>query len=211
MSAFYGLGIDSLRAALKGRANEHSIVLGLEFGKTQIVLGGDLPHRSRNGSILPHGWKYWKWIETSAPQLSSHHAFKVSHHGSAEAIPPFFRRVAEPPPEWLVTPFVREHLPRFGDDETGGLRQLLRCVPEVRLTSSVGLVVPPIPGAHVLRSVLHTRFAQVQERGFLGGLRAPSATNAFDFAWGVSFDAEGIRRHLFAGRQAITAVETIAS
>jgi hypothetical protein len=206
LKALYLLGADGLRVALKERANEYSVVLGLEFGETRVVLGGDLPHRSRSGSILPHGWK---WVGANAPELSEHDGFKVSHHGSAEAIPPFFSVEPETPREWLVTPFAREHLPRPGDDAKGGLRQLLRRTPEVRLTSSVGLVVPTGPGARVSRDQLRVRLAEVEAGGFSRGLRAPTAASPFDFAWGVAFDANRAAKRLFSGRQAITVVETV--
>lgn len=206
LKAFYDLGVDGLRAALKDRANEYSIVLGLEFGETRIVLGGDLPHRSRRGSVLPGAWN---WIGANAPELADHDGFKVSHHGSAEAIPPFFLARPDPPREWLVTPFARGHLPRPGDDASGGLQQLLRRAPELRLTSSVGLVVPPGPGARVLRDQLRIRLAVVEAGGFSRGLRAPAAVSPYDFAWGVAFNANRTVKRLYAGRQAITVVENV--
>ncbi len=205
LKAFYELGVDGLRAALKGRANEYSVVLGLAFGETRIVLGGDLPHRSPSGAILPHAWK---WVDENTPELAaSHDGFKVSHHGSAEAIPPSFGGRPDPPREWFVTPFAREHLPRPGDDAKGGLRQLLLRVPELRLTSSVGLVVPPTPGARVLRSQLRLNLEGHRAGGFSTGLRAPAAAGSFDFAWGVAFDGHRAAKRLFAGQHAITVVE----
>jgi beta-lactamase superfamily II metal-dependent hydrolase len=204
LKAFYSRGVEGLRAALKTQANEYSIVLGLEFGETRLVLGGDLPYRSTSGSVLSHGWK---WIEENAPELAAHQGFKVSHHGSAEAIPPFFRGGTAPPPEWLVTPFAREHLPRPGEGEKGGLQQLLHRAPELRLTSSVGLVSSPEPGARVCREELRLKLAAVEAGGFSGGLRAPAASGLFDFAWGVAFDSNRAVKRLFAGRQAITVVE----
>ncbi len=210
LKAFYDLGVDGLRAALKQRANEYSIVLGLEFGGTHVVLGGDLPHRSQGGSIVSHAWT---WVEANAPELADHDGFKVSHHGSANAIPPSFRGGFDPPepPEWIVTPFAREHLPRPGDDPKGGLRQLLQRVPEVRLTSSVGLVVPAERGACVLRDQLRARLDAIEAGGFSRGLRAPAAGGPFDFAWGVAFDENRAAKRLFAGRQAITVVEPVSA
>lgn len=205
LRAFYSLGIDGLRNAIKKRANEFSIVLSLEFGDTRVVLGGDLPYRSPDGDVLPHGWQ---WVEASAPQLAAHAGFKVSHHGSAEAIPPGFVANCEPR-EWLVTPFARKHLPRT--DDKGGLKQLLRGAAAVRLTSSVGLIEPSSPGEQVPRERLRDLLEEVNASGFRKGLRRPTATGPFDFVWGAAFDAGGAVRRLFAGPQAITVVEAASS
>jgi hypothetical protein len=202
LGAFYGLPLDGLRAALKERANEYSVVLGLEFGATRLVLGGDLPYS--RGALIPHAWHL---VSEAAPELAEHDLFKVSHHGSAEALPPAFRRRAAPSREWLVAPFAREHLPRPGDDETGGLRQMLLRVDEVRLTSSAGLMVPPTSGARIPRSVLREKLAAVVAGGLSGGLRVPAAKGAFDFAWGVGLDNARNVRGLFAGAQALTVIE----
>jgi hypothetical protein len=204
LAAFYSLGVDGLRHALRSRANEFSVVLGVEFGDTRIVLGGDLPHRAPSGSLIEHAWKS---LEANSPELADHDGFKVSHHGSAEAIPPSFKSRAAPPREWLVTPFAREHLPRPGDDVKGGLRQLLHRVPALRLTSSVGLVSPGAPGQTITRQLLRDKLAAIQASGFSSGLRAPSPTSPFDFSWGIAFDAGRCAKRLFAGAHAVTIVE----
>jgi hypothetical protein len=202
LRSFYGLPRDDLRVALKERANEYSIVLGLEYGKSRVVLGGDLPHR-RNGAILPHAWDQ---VSKTFPELSNHDVFKVSHHGSAEAFPPAFARRPERR-EWIVAPFAKSRLPRPDDDETGGLRESLRRVDHVRLTSSVGLVTPTSPGARVARSVLRASLDAVKAGKFSKGLRPPKAENIFDFAWGIALDDSNSVRRLFAGKQALTVFE----
>lgn len=207
LRAFYAQGIPGLRTALKEKANEYSVVLGLEFGSTRIVLGGDLPVETPNGAQIPHGWSR---VEASAPQLASHGAYKVSHHGSVAAIPSSFLGGARSR-EWLVTPFAPQHLPLPTDDEKGGLRVLLTGVSAVRLTSSVGLVTPASAGADVPRDELRAALERVREGTFGRGLRAPAAVTSFDFAWGIALDITGSVRRLFAGRQALTVVETLAT
>lgn len=203
LSLFYGLPVEQLRAALKERANEYSIVIMLEYGETKLLLGADLPH-SKKKRIIPHGWAK---VCAAGPEINSHEVFKVAHHGSWEALPPAFDRREAPPREWLVAPFVTEHLPRPGDDETGGLRQMLQRVDDVRLTSSVGLVSPTEPGMRVARGILRDNLASVIAQKFAGGLRPPVPTSPYDFSWGVAVDDKRAIQNTFAGSQAVTVFE----
>jgi beta-lactamase superfamily II metal-dependent hydrolase len=204
LQKLYKLPTDKLRNALRTRANQYSIVLGVEYGNTSLVLGGDLPF-SLNRVALPHAWP---WVLHNSPGLVGHDGFKISHHGSAEAIPPEFVARANPARAWFVAPFAREQLPRPGDDHTGGLRQLLQRVDAVRLTSSVGLVSPTQSGQRIERAELKKRLAAVEAGRFAGGMRAPVATTAFDFSWGAAFDANRNVQKLFAGAQAISVIES---
>jgi len=197
----YALESAQLRSALKERANELSIVLELKFGATRVLLGGDLPE-SRGGASITGGWLD---VCEAEPCLAQHTLLKVPHHGSVEAIPSAFDR--RPDREWIVTPFVRQGLPRPGDDATGGLRVLLQRTTPIRLTSACGLASPAEPGATVLRQALRDAKARAEAAGLAGGVRSTGATDPLDFSWCVAFDHTGKIVERYAGAQAISVVE----
>lgn len=98
------------------------------------MLPGDLP-RTLNGRVLPTGWDP---LMERAPWLGEHHALKVPHHGSAEAI----HAVAMGGGDgraWALTPYNSARLPRVTDMD--GLPEILRRVSPVHLTDVPGIQV----------------------------------------------------------------------
>lgn len=200
---FFNQPIPSLSKTIKSRANEFSTVLAIQFAHTQIILGADLPF-SVGGRPIPHGWTM---VARAFPESSKHKMFKVSHHGSAEAIPAHFQQDQLDSPEWVVTPFSTSGLPRFDDGAQGGLHHMLGRVDSIRLTSTSGLERPESPGAQISRRSLAQAFARAQTGGFMAGTPRAVAASSFDFGWGFQLDRNGKVLARFAGAQAVTVVE----
>lgn len=198
---------DDLATRIRTRANDLSVTVHLDFGDTRVLLGSDLPERV-NRVTVESGWTS---VRERTAELAAHHAYKVAHHGSANAIPEAMHRTAQSPRLWTATPYNRgAGLPRFEDGE--GVEQLLQLEPELHLT---GMPVStraqlPMPPA-ITRSALLPRLREV--RGPLGALGPPVATGAIGVAspeqcvWAFAMDAEGRRRGVWRGSAATIVTE----
>lgn len=182
------------------RANELSAVVEMEFGRTRLVLGGDLPrYRSgrRGGPRLkvPTGWDS---VLQTHPRLGSHLGLKVPHHGSRDAHHPglMTRRDGDGSRTWWVTPHNSARLPRLSEGE--GLDELLAQEPSLLLTALPAALRAqaghPPPG-RVTREQLRRR-VELQPAGdpFLDGaieITPGSAVGALGSVWCVAFDESG--------------------
>ncbi len=115
--------------ACRTRTNSLSCVLELQYRSTRVVLGGDLPVRDHGGEI-PSGWNL---VMRRHKHLGYHHALKVPHHGSKDAlhadlVGPFATHRA-----WVLTPYNSSSLPCTDEDD--GLDLLLRGQSPVMLTA----------------------------------------------------------------------------
>lgn len=105
-------------------ANEISSAMLLEWRGLKLLLGADVPNTQ------------WPEIAQSFPSLEQHHAMKVPHHGSREAIHVSYGNGASSRC-WIVTPFEKSRLPsaQDGNPDTEGLELALGFVGEVHLTA----------------------------------------------------------------------------
>lgn len=198
----YCLPSPDLRQALRSRANEFGIVLELAFGDSRLLLGADMPHANA-GRVLPHGWSR---IQERHPGSLSPHLFKVSHHGSAEAIPPRLFSCAPEGP-WAITPFAQHHLPNPEDGAKGGMKQLLLRQGRLELTSAPGLSDPSSHGSTVTRGKLRDALQAKRAGLFQGGITIPPCGSIYDCAWGFRIDPRGGILERYAGTRALTVVE----
>lgn len=85
--------------------NDSSIVLHLEFGRTSILLGGDL-------EIGRDDRRGWRAILCSDNHISPSEAFKISHHGSENAhLENAWDQLLKENPLCLLTPYNRGKKP----------------------------------------------------------------------------------------------------
>jgi Metallo-beta-lactamase superfamily len=116
------------RGAWSDEPNEISSAMLVEWHGLRLLLGADVPNTQ------------WPGIAADFPALANHHAMKVPHHGSREAIHDAFG-IGPDTRCWVVTPFQRQGLPRAEDlapnpaDGPEGLARILGYVREVHLTS----------------------------------------------------------------------------
>jgi beta-lactamase superfamily II metal-dependent hydrolase len=200
LRALFSRPAEALRNELSERANEHSVVLELQFGEARVVLGGDLPHL-RNASILPHGWQKALAVE---PKLASYGALKVPHHGSIEAIHPALVGPAAGKAR-VVTPFVRQRLPRLDDE--GGMKALSSEGAIVRMTSPGSARCGAKSGETMTRKEL-SRLAIDSSAPLPGEAETVcKAQSAFDHGWGFAIDFSGAVRSWFAGQWAVSIAE----
>jgi hypothetical protein len=110
----------NLSRRIRDHANDLSVVLELRYGKTVVLLGGDLP-ATRGGKVVPSGWHSVAKRATSP--LNAHALYKVAHHGSMEAIHNPVVRSTGSTRLWAATPYNKgERLPDFADG--GGVATL---------------------------------------------------------------------------------------
>jgi hypothetical protein len=116
------------RADWSDELNEISSAMLVEWHELRLLLGADVPNTQ------------WPGIAADFPGLANHHAMKVPHHGSREAVHSAFGSGLDSRC-WVVTPFLRQGLPRAEDhasnpaDGPEGLARILGYVREVHLTS----------------------------------------------------------------------------
>ena len=116
------------RASWSDEANEISSAMLVEWEGLRLLLGADVPNTQ------------WPGIAADFPALADHHAMKIPHHGSREAIHDAFG-IGLDTRTWVVTPYQRQGLPRAEDfapnpaDGPEGLVRILAHVREVHLTS----------------------------------------------------------------------------
>jgi hypothetical protein len=179
-------------------ANQLSAVIELRFGKTRVLLGGDLPYLHA-GTLLDSGWHP---VIEAAPGLNAHTGLKVPHHGSVEALAPaLLAKSAEgsPPRTWMVTPFNKHELPF---EPKGGGQQLLEKEEEFLLTSL------PVGFRHQQPGAARVPYAQIQRdivtlkkpSGRLGVVVAAGRSTPvepLDCVWAITFDSNGnvLKRH----------------
>lgn len=187
-----------------------SVVLELEYGASRLVLGSDL--------VVAGGWDEALPLRA---ELVDHHAWKVSHHGSREALP---LDMVSPPSRgraWVVTPFNRQSppLPRARDVPTGspeeGLRVLLCGETGVLLTSIPAAAERQVnwpPPARLTRGELDTAIPAVRRGSpFMADAVQISSgldLEALDPVIGLAFDDQGALRGRWRGRAAFELVET---
>ncbi|MFT3714068.1 MAG: hypothetical protein QM817_40925 [Archangium sp.] len=186
--------------------NDFSTVVELEFEKTRIVLGADLP-RFSNGAVVATGWER---VVHEAPQLGTHSGLKLPHHGSREAFHPdlHFSPVGRGP--WWLTPFNSADLPRL--DESTGLPRLLREQSPISLTalpaSREEQSAVEQPGVVRLDQIRRRRGAQSGVPFIDGSLvvTPPATMGALDPVWCCAFDSEDAVRGRWRGSVAIDVV-----
>ncbi|MCU0673476.1 MAG: hypothetical protein MUE69_11855 [Myxococcota bacterium] len=101
--------------------NERSSVLRIVWDELCVVLSGDLAPKSAWTRAIAH-----------TDDLPRHHAWKVPHHGSVEALHATMLTSSPTAPR-VLTPFASANVPSF--EANGGVAQLLEAVAEVWLTS----------------------------------------------------------------------------
>lgn len=111
------LGAADWRGAAR---NNMSSGMRLVWYDVALLLGADVTNAS------------WSRIATEFEDLAKHHALKVPHHASREAIHDAYGE-GERDRLWIITPFAGQKLPRRNDDD--GLARTLRFVDSVQLTS----------------------------------------------------------------------------
>lgn len=119
---------------IRTRANEISAALHIRYGKTRLVLGGDLPE-SDNGVGPRTGWTK---VLQSYEDLPGSLVLKVPHHGSdgamhQEMVGP---GIAPRGARWTLTPFQggpKRPLPKL--DRHKGVEALLEGINQIHLTS----------------------------------------------------------------------------
>lgn len=171
----------------RGRANLLSLVVEMEFGANRLVLSGDLPYLV-SGTTPPEGWH---GLLQRHPHLAAATAWKVSHHGSRDALHPHMVPTTPQPRTTWVTPFTRSGLPRTipGD----GLATLVA-------TSPVLLTAPPVALRYALpasTTVAGLAAALAQGSGPVLGntTQAPPVHSVIDPVWRSAFDAQGAVTH----------------
>lgn len=123
-----------LAGRLRTRANEISAVLEIRYGKTRLVLGGDLPELDHGAGPVTG----WTRVLSSYPDLPGSRVLKIPHHGSDGAMHTGMVGAGAAPAGacWVLTPFqggaVRP-LPQLQGRR--GVERLLEGIDEVHLTS----------------------------------------------------------------------------
>jgi hypothetical protein len=179
---------------LATRANDISLVVEIRFGRTRIVLGGDLPNR-RGDTFVATGWNH---VMAGHAELGAHAGLKVPHHGSEEAIhDALMTRHSAPPRAWWVTPYNSGMgLPDIG---AGGVfEDLLGRTSAVALTAlpaartHQGLHPPP---AVISIEELRRRTIRAKTGNWLvdgaHDVRPAHSLGPLDAVWCASFDNAG--------------------
>lgn len=176
--------------------NAYSTPALITWEQARIVLGADLPTAQ------------WKGILAGDhdPELSAHGALKVSHHGSAAALPEDLVRSGDRDSVAIVTPWHlgRGLLPKLGPK--GGLTWLLERRTLISLTSPGRAMTREVPTPATL-----SEFADaVVRRPLPGGIAAVELKRDYDpdEAWvAVTFNARGGVEAVEVGRDACLIVE----
>lgn len=146
------------------------------------------------------------------PDLGSHAALKVPHHGSAEALHPDLMPAAPAERAWVVTPYNSSRLPKVADMDA--LPWILSRQSSVLLTgvpaSKTLQAAEPAP-AIVRISQLRSRFAlQPVGEPFMDSegveLTPGDACAPLDPVWAVALDGAGAVVGRWRGRAAIEVV-----
>lgn len=181
-------------------ANSLSTVLEVAFGRTRIVLGGDLPNRG-------HGGTGWEALLPGHRQLLDHHGFKLAHHGSAGSQHPDLLAVGRGDGRaWWLTPYSPSTLPGVDGD---GLSRLVHAQSPLMLTAAPvsqemqravedGRVVPAEVAAFVAEARSAARFRPQDEN-----LHVDRGLQPLDALWCTSFDDEGRVTARHRGRVAL--------
>ncbi|MDQ3030946.1 MAG: MBL fold metallo-hydrolase [Myxococcota bacterium] len=120
---------DGIESRIVQCANDMSAVIDVRFGAMRLLLGADLPE-ARGGLPLPYGWSA---IGKRDASLHEHHALKVPHHASDEAIAAAWHTPAGRARTWVTTPYNGGGgVPSF--EEGRGVDTILAS-DELRLTS----------------------------------------------------------------------------
>jgi hypothetical protein len=176
--------------------NAYSTPMLIEWEQARIVLGADLPKPQ------------WKDIlsEDRDPELSTHGALKVPHHGSTGALPEDLVRSGDRDSVAVLTPWHlgRGLLPRLGPK--GGLSWLLARRTVISLTSPGRAVVGELPTPVTLQQFTDA----VVRRPLPGGIASVELKHSYDpdEAWvAVTFTARGEVEAVEFGRHACLIVE----
>lgn len=185
---------------LKAKANELSTVLQIVFGKTQLLLGGDFPLLNQNKQEITPGW------ESIHKSLGQHHAFKLPHHGSDDAIPWRDLNSAGTPVAWWVTPYSSSSLPRL--DVLKKLVAVRSPVRQTAVSTSKGLQIQkPSPASYTLQQLEQHAFTGAS--GFLSDaieLSPPLIDDPLAPVWCTAFDSLGCIQHHWRGEVAFEIV-----
>lgn len=100
--------------------NDMSSGMRFTWHDVRLLLGADVTNAS------------WPGIAAEYGDLANHHALKVPHHASRDAIHDSYGK-GDPSRQWIVTPFARQRLPRSNDGD--GLAKTLSYVNTIHLTS----------------------------------------------------------------------------
>jgi hypothetical protein len=117
--------LDSDQLATK--ANHMSVVLVVTFGEGRLVLTGDLPWVATGTQVMVNGEQTRGLVPSGWERVVTHHdvrhhALKVPHHGSREALHPRLLGRDErdaPARRWIVTPKNGSSLPKFWGGASG--------------------------------------------------------------------------------------------
>lgn len=186
---------------LSTKANHLSIVLAITFRSTRVLLTGDLPWVETGSPVpaigspaqnpIPSGWEF-----VAARYGLTHHALKVPHHASREALHPTLLAYSTHPRSWVVTPKNRSELPRFWAP-SNGVDTLLAMEQSILVTSkpSSWFVPSPMQSDGVIpRSALARRTkAQPTSDPFLndGNDARPTNVDPHNAFWALVFDGYG--------------------
>ncbi len=142
------------------------------------------------------------------PQLGTHHALKLPHHGSPEAFHTALHTRNKSRRAWLVTPYNSSRLP--GITDLDGLPRLLKHEPSVHLTAlpASRSLQRPVEDPGVVRlDQLKVRTGKARsgvafaDRAVCVG--SEQEPGCFDPVWVVAFDSEGLVRGRWRGSVAV--------
>ena len=164
----------------KERANELSAVLEVEWGRTRLLLGADLPWKDSNKKVVASGWES---VHARHPGLDRHSALKVPHHGSREALFPQLLGATGPEPRvWVCAPFERCDLPRM--DPGDGADMLLAVEHTLHLTKRPHVKVKQPKATLPLSELRPVPSASSRS------LKVAPPDGALDAVWCFAFDDE---------------------
>jgi hypothetical protein len=177
--------------------NAYSTPMLIEWERARVVLGADLPTRQ------------WKRVLEGDhdPELSTHAALKIPHHGSTGALPEELVRSGDRDSIVVLTPWHlgRGLLPKLGPK--GGLSWLLERRSRISLTSPGRAIA----GGDLPTPVTLNQFTNaVARRPLPGGVGSVELKRSYDpdEAWvAVTFTARGDVEGVEFGRDACLIVE----
>jgi hypothetical protein len=195
---------ESLPERFRRKANWASLACLVSFGRSQILLGGDLPTTS-NGQLVPTGWEE---VASRRASLSNHGATKVPHHGSKEAFHAVWMDRSSNSRCWWITPYNSSELPELAAGE--GLDQLLAAERVVRLTALPAarhLQADQPTSGRVKRSQVGFRRDSLKtgipfvDEGI--DIKPGSACEPLDAVWVGQFDSDGNFTNTWRGSAAL--------
>ncbi|MEJ7731150.1 MAG: hypothetical protein WKG00_18280 [Polyangiaceae bacterium] len=186
---------EAVKAPPPADPNQLASPLMIEWHAVEIILGSDLPKK---------GWRKVKLSHPDA-RLASHHALKIAHHGSDNAVHAVVLQHDSRDRTWILTPFHRgRRLPNFGDG--GGVEALHGHNDELILTSLRDPAVTDSP-PHVSRQKVRDFRAKTRSRSLGARVRVVPRPGMDPGGWvAVGFDRSGEIQHREYGSGAVIVV-----